>query len=282
MIDLQEDGWVVCRVFKKKNLFKVGGNGSSSSEAGGHHNAGGMMMMIPGASNDSSGHQFNNRSSTSTSYNNQYSRPATAYSHRDPTLNNSPYWLQQPFHHQGDQNLSYMSHIASIDNAAATHHQYQQLEAQNLFSGAGTSNQNLMKPLMLSGTSSYHDHHHLSALDPTLGADHHQEDYQQQDQSPALLARSMQVKQFMSSNASTRDDGDGSSSPPGYKASEPEQSSDDQNHLNEWDGLAITNNQQTLSSKGLEFQEGNPSTSSSNQIDHLTLRSETNFWGYGK
>lgn len=30
-ICMQEDGWVVCRVFKKKNLFKVGGEGGGAS-----------------------------------------------------------------------------------------------------------------------------------------------------------------------------------------------------------------------------------------------------------
>lgn len=38
---MQEDGWVVCRVFKKKCFFKIGGGeGSTSSQgadAGGHH-----------------------------------------------------------------------------------------------------------------------------------------------------------------------------------------------------------------------------------------------------
>lgn len=31
---MQEDGWVICRVFKKKNLFKVGGNEGSGGSMG--------------------------------------------------------------------------------------------------------------------------------------------------------------------------------------------------------------------------------------------------------
>ncbi|KAL5537415.1 hypothetical protein UlMin_043048 [Ulmus minor] len=60
-----EDGWVVCRVFKKKNLFKVGGGGNNGNEASG------------GSSSINSDHQlrssnFMHRISTDMNNNGQY------------------------------------------------------------------------------------------------------------------------------------------------------------------------------------------------------------------
>lgn len=42
---LQEDGWVVCRVFKKKCFFKIGGGGEGSTSQGA--DAGGHLAVSP-------------------------------------------------------------------------------------------------------------------------------------------------------------------------------------------------------------------------------------------
>ncbi|KAL3845735.1 hypothetical protein ACJIZ3_003138 [Penstemon smallii] len=199
-----EDGWVVCRVFKKKNLFKVGGNSSTSSHEGGsgvHHNSGGMMMMMMNG-----GDQLNMGSSTNQLYTRSHPFP-----HRDSTINQ--YLLQNPDHHQSDIGLNYISHIP--------HQYHQQLEAQNFISA-----HNPMKPLM--------------------------EECDHSSDQGAIAARS-----------------------------------DDQNHLNEWDRLVITNTNShdpEGSSKGLGFLEENTNTgtSSINQVNQLSLRSEMDFWAYGK
>ncbi|KAI3464240.1 hypothetical protein Pfo_020903 [Paulownia fortunei] len=234
-----EDGWVVCRVFKKKNLFKVG-----NSEGGGHSN-GGLMMM-------NSCDQLN---MSSTSASTSCSQSRSVFTQRNNAIN--PYLLHP-------QNYSHIP--------LPPHHQYPQLEAQNFI-----SNHNHIKPLMLTSTSNY-DHHNLSALPTTTTTD-----YDDHHPSPAVIT-SMQVKQFMSSNTSTRDDCESASPAAGYQACEPgiecDQSSqpmvvgasrDDQN-LNEWDRLVITTS---------HHQDSNP-TSSINQINQLSLRSEMDFWAYGK
>ncbi|KAL0351233.1 UNVERIFIED_CONTAM: protein BEARSKIN2 [Sesamum calycinum] len=172
-----EDGWVVCRVFKKKNLFKVGNN------EGGSHINDGMSTM-------NSCDQLN-MSSVSASTSCTQSRSLFA---------------------QRNNNANY-------------------------------------------------DHHQSSAA-----------------------ITSMQVKQFMSSNAntSTRDDCESASPAPAYQAScepglecnqssQPMVARDDQN-LNDWDRLVITTS---------HHQDANP-TSSLNQINPLSLRSEMDFWAYGK
>ncbi|KAL2231773.1 protein BEARSKIN1 [Sesamum indicum] len=241
-----EDGWVVCRVFKKKNLFKVGNN------EGGSHINGGMSTM-------NSCDQLN-MSSVSASTSCTQSRSLVTQRNNNASINQ---YLLHPHH----ADLNY-SHIP-----VPPHHQYPQLEAQNFI-----STHNHIKPLMLTSTTSNYDHHlNLSALPSTTSTDydHHQ--------SSAVIT-SMQVKQFMSSNAntSTRDDCESASPAPAYQAScepglECNQSSqpmvprDDQN-LNDWDRLVITTS---------HHQDANP-TSSLNQINPLSLRSEMDFWAYGK
>lgn len=246
----QEDGWVVCRVFKKKNLIKIG-----NSEGGGGHN-GGMIMM-------NSYDQQLNMSSTSASTSCSQSR--SIFTQRNNTIN------QYLLHSQHSHDLNY-SHIP-----VPPHHQYPQLEAQNFI-----STHNPIKPLMLTSTSNNYDHHNLLALPTGSTADY------DQHQSPAVITN-MQVKQFMSSNTntSTRDHDCESASPAaGYQACEPgiesDQSSqpmvvsasarDDHQNLNEWDRLVITTS---------HHQDSNP-TSSINQINQLSLRSEMDFWAYGK
>ncbi|PIN01572.1 hypothetical protein CDL12_25921 [Handroanthus impetiginosus] len=246
-----EDGWVVCRVFKKKNLFKVG---NSEGGGGGHNiNQNGMVMS-------SSCDQLN-MSSTSASAT-SCSQSRSFFTQRNDAAFNQ--YLLHP--HPADLNYSHIP--------VPPHHQYPQLEAQNFIS----THNHINKPLMLNITSNY-DHHNLSALpnSTTTDYDHHH--------SPAAIA-SMQVKQFMSSNTnantSTRDDCESASpAPANYQACEPgiecDQSSqpvvarDDQN-LNEWDRLVIASS---------HHQDANH-PSSINQINHLTLRSEMDFWAYGK
>lgn len=95
---VQEDGWVVCRVFKKKNLFKVGNEG--------------------GTSMNSSGQQLN------TSNNNQ---PRT-FMHRDNQ------YLLRPHHNNGTQQPFELNkpELALHYPHMSTPHQYSLFQSQTL------------------------------------------------------------------------------------------------------------------------------------------------------
>jgi hypothetical protein len=90
---LQEDGWVVCRVFKKKCFFKIaggGGEGSSSQSAEAGGGGGHMAVSSPmgGHDHDMAPHymhggmhpQYHHQHASSFYYS-QMQPPETAYSH---------------------------------------------------------------------------------------------------------------------------------------------------------------------------------------------------------
>ncbi|GFQ05782.1 protein bearskin1 [Phtheirospermum japonicum] len=248
-----EDGWVVCRVFKKKNLFKVGNtnNNNSSSEGGGGHNgnSSGMMMTMMNNSWDDDHIQLASTQSRSAQLFAQQNIINNQYNLLHSNLNYTHIPLPQHDHHH-----SFISHI---------------------------------KPLMLSSSTindnnnNYHPHHNLqSDLVPTTTNG----DYDHQT-SPIV---SMQVKQFMSSNtnnSTTRDDCESASPAVGYQACEPgmecdqsrddDGNDDDDQNLNEWDRLVVVTSHQ-------QQQQDSNATSSINQINPLSLRSEMDFWAYGK
>ncbi|KAL8485739.1 hypothetical protein ACS0TY_027868 [Phlomoides rotata] len=159
-----EDGWVICRVFKKKNLFKIGNSSSSGEQlGGGHHhhnhhnnpnNNGGMMMMM------NADHQLNMSSTTSTS--------ATSRSGGGIFMNH---------HHQYHHDVNY-SHAVLPPYMSSS-----QIEAAQNF--MNHNNNNAIKPaaalMMLSSPNSTYDDHLSTA------------DYNNNE--PA----GMQVKQLMSS-----------------------------------------------------------------------------------
>ncbi|KAL3641523.1 hypothetical protein CASFOL_016491 [Castilleja foliolosa] len=256
-----EDGWVVCRVFKKKNLFKVGNNNNNSEggEGGGHNgNNSGMMTMMMNNSYDDHIDQLASTQSRSgqlfTQQNINNNAAAAA-----AVINNQYNLLHY--------DLNY-THIP----LPAHHHRYPQLEAQNFISA------DHIKPLMLPSSTidnNYHPHHNLST----------NADYDHQiSPSPVVVTTtsSMQVKQFLSNNSTNRDDCESAS--PGYQVCEPglmecNQSRDDNdddnnNHnLNEWDRLVVA------TSSTHQHSSTSPSI---NQSNSLSLRSEMDFWAYGK
>nr|GME02513.1 protein BEARSKIN2 [Ipomoea batatas] len=204
-----EDGWVVCRVFKKKNLFKVG------SESGGS------------AISD----QLN------TTAANQSRAAAAGFSLRDT----APYLLQPPHGHGGGFNYSH--HIPLP-------HHYHQLEPQNFIPGA----------------AHFSDHHAAAAAAPIM------------------------VKQLMSDP--TRDCESGSDQNLCYQPAtaacdsglevgscEPPPQS-----MSEWGMLVSSQMGQDDhgSSKDTRVGFEDANGSSINHINPLSLRSEMDFWGYGK
>ncbi|PQQ17599.1 protein BEARSKIN2 [Prunus yedoensis var. nudiflora] len=82
---MQEDGWVICRVFKKKNLFKVGNEGGSSSMNSSDH----QQLNNPSSTNQA-------RSFMHTHRDNQYlprQQHSQAFELNNPNLH---YALLQP------------------------------------------------------------------------------------------------------------------------------------------------------------------------------------------
>jgi hypothetical protein len=83
-LSVQEDGWVVCRVFKKKCFFKIGSGGEGSTsqgaDAGGHHAVspplGGYQFTL--ASHYMHPHQYYHAAS---SYYSEMQQVPVAYSH---------------------------------------------------------------------------------------------------------------------------------------------------------------------------------------------------------
>ncbi|KAK9270166.1 hypothetical protein L1049_025742 [Liquidambar formosana] len=220
--DMEEDGWVVCRVFKKKNLFKVGNEGGSSM---------------------TSDQQLNHTSSSTN-------QPRTFINnHRD-----NQYLLRQ-HHHQPFDLYKQPADLAlhySHNNIPTPHYSH----------------------LIQSQTLMPTTHHKPIAYDfATLPSD-----------SPPVM-----LKQLMTSNP--RDCESGSESlryqacEPGLEVGTPPNmvSGRDEN-LNEWtmlDRLVTSHLGHEDSSKGVRYEDTNAS-SSVHQINHLSLRGEMDFWGYGK
>lgn len=247
----QEDGWVVCRVFKKKNLFKVG-----NSEVGSHHIHNNGTMMMATMSDD----QLNMSSNCSPAS----PQSRSIFSQRNHAIMNN--------HYLADHLTTY-SHL-SVHPTYQQNQYPHQLEAQNLMSSA------IIKPLMLND----YNHHNVSTTSTDYGHHPHQS-------VPAV----MQVKQFMSSSD---DHCESAASPaaaatggfqPGCEASGVEcdhesthqlmPRGDHHQNLNQWEDdrlvMATSPNQDHPAAT-------NPNSSSINQINQLSLRSEMDFWAYGK
>lgn len=202
---MQEDGWVVCRVFKKKNLFKIGSDGGS---------------VISDQLNTSSANQSR----------------GGGFSLRDT----APYLLQPP--HGGGFNYSH--HIPLPHHP----HQYHQLEPQNFIpTAAHFSDQHAAAaPIMVKQLMSN------AARDCESGSD------QNLCYQPATACDSgLEV---------------GSCEPP-----PPPQS------MSEW-GMLVSSQmgQDHGSSKDTRVGFEDANGSSMNHINPLSLRSEMDFWGYGK
>ncbi|KAL6497675.1 hypothetical protein OROHE_027055 [Orobanche hederae] len=199
-----EDGWVVCRVFKKKNLLKKAGN----NEGGGCHDHGNstgimiMMMMKNKKNNSCHDHQLNMISSSEP-------RPLFINTQRNNNIN-------------ATTNLTYVLHPHDLNYNAASddiphddhHHQYKPIRLTN-------------------GTTNHYSHHHdpspLPTTTTTTTTTTPNADYDHQ-------TSCMQAKQFMLS----RDDCK-SASPAaagaGYQASE--QRMECNESRDEWDRLVI-------------------------------------------
>ncbi|KAL7118400.1 hypothetical protein ACP275_03G134000 [Erythranthe tilingii] len=274
-----DEGWVVCRVFKKKNLFKVNGNSTTSTEGGAaavnnnmNNMNGGMMMMMM---NDDD-HQLNtmninmNMNDGAATASTQ-SRSGGGGGGGNTTTNNNLYNLLHPHGHQqasstsaDHHHLNYInSHHHHIPPALIhhhqQHHQYTQVEAHDFI-----SNQSHMinRPPSLMLTNRHHDlSSSNSPLPTTTSATATATDnYDQQSPRPH---HSMQVKQFMS----TDDDDDSCHQPiiSSHDQLHLTARSDDHQSLTEWDPLVTSHHH-------------NPNPI----INPLSLRSEMDFWSYGK
>ncbi|CAM8914788.1 unnamed protein product [Rhodiola kirilowii] len=225
-----EDGWVVCRVFKKKNLFKVGNEGSSSTRLHTDHH---HHHQIP---NDSI--QLNSLRSFSNSD------------------DQHQYFLQQ-------------ATSAAAGNSLDNHHIYKPTELALHYSHLPMPHYNslLQAPqttLIPSSTHAYSNNGH------GLGS----------DESPVM------VKQFMSNPRDQLESGSESmryGQDTGLEDGTCEARGDDQS-LGEWamlDRLVTTTSHQI---GGQQQHHGGSARDHThgNQINQLSLRSEMDFWGYGK
>ncbi|KAG8378570.1 hypothetical protein BUALT_Bualt08G0150600 [Buddleja alternifolia] len=283
-----EDGWVVCRVFKKKNLFKVGNNNNNnniSEGGGGGHSSSGIMTMD---------HQLNMSCTSGAST--QSRSPFSHYASNNTSATINHYLLQshQQQQHDSNHHLNY-SQIPLPQH----HHQYPQLEPHNFISTH--NHMNIIKPLMLNSTpTNNYDHHHLMAL-PAAATTTTVDNYDHQHQS-SPSSMSMQVKQFMSSNtSSTRDDHNCAESASDHpapaaigggggnyqRACEPgiDECDDDQAMVSSSSGQQINMNEWDHADRNIVITTSstshpNPPSSSINQINQLSLRSEMDFWAY--
>ncbi|KAF8025125.1 hypothetical protein BT93_F2083 [Corymbia citriodora subsp. variegata] len=240
-----EDGWVVCRVFKKKNLFKIAGNDSGGQTSVGsdqnHHH---QQLSINSTSNTTA-HQprsFMHRDSSLYLHSNHLS-PSTAFE-----LNKTELGL----HYSSSQHLPQYSLFPSSQALIPT-----------------------PKPI------GYHDYTALQSAD--------------------AVAPPVMLKQLMSSNA--RDQCESGSDSFRYQncdqglevgtceaTQEQMVGARDEAGMGDWGMLSVTSgahnqlgshNEDDSGSKGVRFEDGT-ATTSLHPINHLSLRGEMDFWGYGK
>ncbi|CAA0837711.1 Protein BEARSKIN2 [Striga hermonthica] len=259
-----EDGWVVCRVFKKKNLFKVGnsnGNSSSSSMS--------MMVMMNNVNvshgyDDGDDADLNMSTSSisiaaaaATESRSLFSTHGNSCSNNIDNINQStPYLL-----HSHDQNINYTDHNNNIIPLLPPYHQYpqqqQQLEAQNFIVNRHN--------FRIATTTTTSPSNIINAGNYDNGS-----------------SNCMQVKQFIREDCC-----ESAISPAGnYQSPQPailecnnQSRSDDHPNFNEC--LIAINNAPTSQH---HHQESNSTANSSsiNQTNPLSLRNETDFWAYAK
>lgn len=180
--------------------------------------------------------------------------PSALFSQRNHGIpvNQSNHYLFRPQVEHVEPSYSHFS----VHPTYQQQDQYTQLEAQNIMSTPDGAN---VKQLLLissdynlsSNTTDYDDHHHHP--------------HQSSSSVPEVITAGIQVKKFMSSSNCE------SASPTAAAGFEPEIECNQSSQ--EWDErLVITTHQNTP----------NPGTSSINLINQLSLRSEMDFWAFGK
>ncbi|XP_068318898.1 protein BEARSKIN2-like [Pyrus communis] len=245
-----EDGWVICRVFKKKNLFKVANGGSSSMNSSDHQQL----------KNTSSNSQLQARSFMHSHGENQYllrqqlhaatqafelnNNPSLQYAHLQPPPHYSPFQSQALIPTFAHKPLSacddYSSQLPSDDSPS--HGMVKQLmtNPRDCESGSEGLRYQACEPVLEVGTCE--PNHQLNTVAGGAGA------------------------------AGGRDN------------------NHDHQGMSEWamlDRLVTSHdlgNDQDSSSKGAARYEDANAPSSVNQINpqHLSLRGEMDFWGYAK
>ncbi|XP_051143657.1 protein BEARSKIN2-like [Andrographis paniculata] len=239
-----EDGWVVCRVFKKKNIFKVGNNNNNNiiTEGTGLHidegGGGGMMMMMINGGGGSSDDQHLNVNVSNTTASTSSLQSRSIFSQRNPnTILN---------HHYSDHLSSFPHHLYT--------YQYPPppppppMEPQNLMSSANhiiNNKASLLSDYNIGATSTDYEHHH-----------HHH----QQSAVPPLI----QAKQLFMSSSSSDDqiEGDQRQSPAALECNQAAAAAANTNQWDDHDHRIVIN-----------------SSSSPNQ---LSLRSGMDFWSFDK
>ncbi|XP_073020346.1 protein BEARSKIN2-like [Primulina eburnea] len=227
-----EDGWVVCRVFKKKSLLKDENSTGNTSEAP------------------------LNMSTATTSFTSCNLQSRSLFTNDDlMMINMNQYNVQQQEEVELGSNPNYS--LAVPVSATSPLSQYPQIEFPNSIS----NNQN-KKQIMISTSNHYKDHdceNMIRATADSIG-------YQVHCIHPSLIERC---------NQSSRQAAAASKSY--YNI-----------HLNEWDSLVIATfnshhqDDNEVSPKGHVFQGTiDPASSTMDQNNQLTPRSQKDFWAYG-
>ncbi|KAI3856866.1 hypothetical protein MKX03_036172 [Papaver bracteatum] len=306
--NVSEDGWVVCRVFKKKNLFKVAGNDHLQG-------GGGSSSSIGNADHQHHHHLLMNNATA----NNQQRAALTA---NNNTIHNHQEYLRRQHGHQQintsfdlykpvDLALHY-SHLSAPSTDPHHHHHYMQQQQTN-------TDHDLLQIQQPMGGGSYHDY---NSANPAMLKQLLSNQRDCDSGGDSLVVATGQVHEYPP-NAAVIEMG---LDIVGTTTTSCEQTATQQmmgggrddehdqhphNHqqgLNDWamlDRLVMTNNntntthdigqnqEESSSSKGVarfgdhqdevHQQQTNASSSSTQQINPLSLRGEMmDFWGYGK
>lgn len=256
---VQEDGWVVCRVFKKKNLFKIGNEGSG----------GGSIMH-----NMNSDQQVNNNNNSSSINHLQ----ARSFMHRS---SESSYLL----HQQNPRNSGFELDKPDLalhyppPHLQNPHHQYSLFQPQSLI------------PTHKPTINAYNDHHFTSSYpstltsnSPPIPAKHllaNPRDCDGSGGDPGLryqvLSPEVGGTCDQAPEMGTRRDGGGG---------DDDNDQDQVQGMNEWGVLdrlvSVTShlgNEEHSSSKGIRFEDASNNAQTVHHINPLSLRGEMDFWG---
>ncbi|CAI9105590.1 OLC1v1004539C1 [Oldenlandia corymbosa var. corymbosa] len=249
-----EDGWVVCRVFKKKNLFKVGGNNESSGVASSDHHL----------------HLNNtNNLNASTNHHQSHINTTTSYAQHQQYLLHQ----QQNQHHGLGMGLTYNSLVPPAPSHPASNLLH--LQAQSFIPTHEPP---------LGGGGSYHDHYsaHLSltesALVPMMQVKQLVMSGGAANTATTTPTRDCESGSTDHGNNNNTLAPDHSHDQLGLEGKGDDNDDQGQNNLSEW---GVIDHGLVTTSTAPSAHDHQPENNNNNN-NHLSLRGEMDFWGYAK
>ncbi|XP_027150470.1 protein BEARSKIN2-like [Coffea eugenioides] len=240
-----EDGWVVCRVFKKKNLFKVGNEGGGTG--GGSGAAASDHLNATASTNINQPRGFMQRENQYLFHQQHHPHVLAGYSHMIP-LPSMPHQQQ------------YSAQQIQAQNFIPTHKPQLDAVGYDLSAFSSAASESIVVPMMQV---------------KQLMANARDCDSGESDQNNTSL------RTYQQACESGLEVGTNSCEPSQHQSMIT--TGDDQN-LNEWGMIDPQLGHAHDSSKGARFEVGEPNnpSNSMNHVSQLSLRGEMDFWGYGK